>query len=492
MSRANARMVRRRPILDRFTLIVLIVFLILASITAVLAFIWVRNIVASSNGIVDIPGAPVTTGGKSAGTSGKASSNIPAPSGPLQRETDPTAVPWDGASRVTVLLMGMDYRDWSEGTDVPRTDSMILLSVDPVSKTAGVLSVPRDLWVNIPGMGYNKINTAYRWGEIYKLPGGGPGLAMKTVEETLGVPIDYYALIDFNSFVKFIDEMGGLDIKIREEIVIDPIGPGNTRTLEVGTQTLTGAEALAYARQRHTANDDFDRSARQQEVIMAIRKQILTLNMLPTLIAKSPQLYQEISSGISTNLTLDQVIKLAMLGSQIKEENIKKGVIGPPSQVEISTNPEDGQSILIPVPDQIRILRDEIFSTSGSVAPVALTTVSSTSTSESLPKGEVNYAELMKEEKARVVIKNGTKTGGLASKTSDILKPLGVNIVSEENADQAASVTTIRDYTGKPYTVKFLMQQMNIDNARVINSFDPNAKADIEIILGEDWAAQQK
>lgn len=482
MARANARTTRsrRRPP-DRVTLIVLVAFFLVACVTAVLAFIWVRNLVSSP--LNPAPSGGPSVSGSGADKTGGAPENIPAPpTGPLQRDTDPTPVPWDGVSRVTVLMMGLDYRDWSEGNDIPRTDSMILLSVDPLAKTAGILSVPRDLWVNIPGMGYNKINTAYRWGELYKMPGGGPGLAMKTVEETLGVPVDYYALIDFNSFVKFIDELGGLDMKIREEITIDPIGPGNTRKLEPGTQTLTGAEVLAYARNRYTANDDFDRSSRQQEVIMAIRKQVLQFNMLPTLIAKSPKLYQDIASGISTNLTLDQVIKLAMLASQIKEGNIKKGVIGPPSQVEISTNPEDGQSILIPVPDQIRILRDEIFAASAaSSGPIAPTVVPTSG----------DPAKLMKAEKARLIVKNGTSTPGLASKTSDLLKSEGLNVVDEDNADNNVSATTIYDYTGKPYTIKYLIQKLNVPNARVVNKFDPKAPADIEIVLGPDWASQQ-
>ena len=94
--------------------------------------------------------------------------------------------------------------------------------------------------------------------------------------------------------------------------------------------------------------------------------------MLPMLIAKAPKLYAEISSGINTNLTLDQVVQLAVLASQIKEENIKKGVIGPPLQIEFATNPADGQAILIPVPDQIRTLRDEIFAIGGQSAPQAV------------------------------------------------------------------------------------------------------------------------
>ena len=488
MARTTARMTRarrRNRQIDRVTLIVLIAFLVVASVTAVLAFILVRNTVIAWT-TTPLDGRPGSLNAGGPGQGG-VEGNVPAPTGPLQRETGPTPVPWDGNSRVTLLVMGMDYRDWEDGTDIPRTDSMILVSIDPLSMTAGMLSIPRDTWINVPGMGYNKINTAYRWGEVYQLPGGGPGLAMQTVEQFLGVPVDYYALIDFNAFVRFIDEMGGLDMHIQEEIVVDPIGPGNTRTLEPGVQTLDGATVLAYARLRSTDHDDFDRSRRQQEVIMAIRDQVLTFNMLPTLVSKAPRLYQEISAGISTNLTLNQIIQLAMLASQVPEQNIKKGVIGPPKQVEITTNPDDGQSILLPIPDQIRILRDEIFASGGPVAPRA--TQQGTKTQE--PTAPANTEELMKEENARVIVKNGTSTEGLATKTGALLQSLGVNVLDETNADEIFPTTTIYDYTGKPSTIKFLMEKLNLPNARLYYNYDPNADADIVIILGTDWAEQQ-
>jgi hypothetical protein len=104
---------------------------------------------------------------------------------------------WDGASRINILIIGLDYRDWIAGEGAPRSDTMIVLTVDPLAKTAGILSIPRDLWVNIPGFGYSRINTAYSSGEGAKLPGGGPELARKTVEQLLGVPIQYYAQVDF-------------------------------------------------------------------------------------------------------------------------------------------------------------------------------------------------------------------------------------------------------------------------------------------------------
>ena len=487
MSRANIRMVRRRPTLDRITLIVLVAFLAVASITAVLAFVWARSFFASWS-MTDIAGGapPIVMGGDNqdpnkpgyTGNLENLPDNVAPPSGPLD-PTGPTPVPWDGASRVTILVMGLDYRDWESGADIPRTDTMILFSIDPLTKTAAMMSIPRDLWVTIPGMENNKINTAYRWGELYKLPGGGPGVAMKTVEGVLGVPVQYYALLDFNSFVRFIDEMGGLDMHIREEIIVDPIGPGNTRTLEVGVQTLDGDTALAYARNRKDGDGDFSRSDRQQEVIMAVREQILTFNMLPTLVTKAPALYQELQSGIRTNLTLDQVIKLAWLASQVEEGKIKRGVFDPHKHVQyadVSTN-EGNQAVLIPVYDQIRLLRDEIFATTGSLNPVAVSD---------------NPAELMRIEAARVYLRNGTQTVGLAGKTAEILREQGVNITGEENATEIYSQTTIIDYTGKPYTMTFLIQQMNLENPVIKNRFDPSSQVDVEVILGIDWSSQQQ
>lgn len=483
MSRAHARMARPRRRADQTMAILLVAFVIAACITSILAVLWARNLIQSRSR------SEATVQGESSSDTVGEEVNVPAPVGPLQRGNRPTPVPWDGKSRVTILFMGLDYRDWTEGTDIPRTDSMILFSIDPASKTAGMLSIPRDTWVNVPGMGYNKINTAYRWGEVYSVPGGGPALAMQTVEEFLGMPVDFYALVDFNAFVRLIDEMGGLDMHIREEIVVDPIGPGNTITLQPGVQTLDGATVLAYARQRHTGNDDFDRSRRQQEVIMAIREQVLQFNMLPTLISKAPRMYHEISEGVSTNLTLDQIIRLALIGAQIDEKRINKGVISPPDQVMISTNPEDGQSILVPVPDQIRILRDEVFAGSEiNTPPVA---AESPRAAAETASPTLDLEQMMKREKARVIVQNGTSVPGLAANTGQLLKSMGLNVVQEDNADTAFFVTTVYDYTGKPNTVRFLIEKLNLPDARIENRYDPNAPADIVLILGADWANQQ-
>ena len=154
---------------------------------------------------------------------------------------------WDGTKRVTMLVMGIDFRDWESGTDYSRTDTMMLLTIDPVAKTAGALSIPRDLWAAIPGFNPAKINTAHYYGDLYDYPGGGPALAVKTVENVIGVPIDYYARIDFSAFVDFIDLIDGITVDVTEPIELEIIGQAYDVKLEPGRVTLPGKLALAYA-----------------------------------------------------------------------------------------------------------------------------------------------------------------------------------------------------------------------------------------------------
>jgi len=265
--------------------------------------------------------------------------------------------------------MGLDYRDWQAGEGPPRTDTMILLTIDPLTKTAGMLNVPRDLWVNIPGYEYARINTAYPLGIAFNDPrGGGPGLAMATVEQLLGVPIDYYAIIDFYAFEQFIDELGGINMTVTNEIAIDPIGKGNTVYLKPGNYLFKGSTALAYARARYTEGGDFDRANRQQQVILAIRDRILDLG--PAKVAtRAPALYNELAAGIHTNLSLDDAMKLGWLALEIPMESVQRGAIAPPKAVSLAKSPDGTQDILVPVPDQIRVIRDQVFASSSMASP---------------------------------------------------------------------------------------------------------------------------
>jgi LCP family protein required for cell wall assembly len=278
-----------------------------------------------------------------------------------------TPQPWTGEERVTILLLGLDYRDWSAGTGPPRTDSMILVTLDPITRQAGLLSIPRDLWVEVPGFGHNRINTAYPNGEASRLPGGGPGLAMQTVEDVIGVPIQFYAVVDFSTFERLIDEIGGIDVLVHAPIHIAPIGRQSI-ALEAKPYHFDGAEALAYARTRSGSEGDFGRARRQQQVALAILDRVLNPGIIPTLVTRAPALYAELQAGIRTNMTLDQMIQLGWLAVQIDKESYHMGVIAPPNMVGFYNLP-GGAAVLRPVPDQIRILRDEIFTQTSAFGP---------------------------------------------------------------------------------------------------------------------------
>ncbi len=389
-----------------------------------------------------------------------------------QVEIDPTLTPWDGIGRVTVLVLGLDYRDWAARNDYARSDTMILLTLDPLNRTAGVLSIPRDLWVSIPGFKHGKINTAYYLGDAYKIPGGGPGLAVKTVEQFLGVPINYYAQVDFSAFIRFIDEIGGVKIDVPEPITIDMLGSGaaTKKTLRPGVQVLPGAWALAYARARYTEGGDFDRAERQQQVILAIRDRILSFDMLPILVSKASVLYQELASGVRTNLTLDQIIKLGLLASQVPEENIKRGVIS--EKFVLFGKSPDELAILIPVIDKIHVLRDEIFTTSGALGP--------------LTPGDAS--ERTKAENARISIQDGSQSGNLGSNTSQYLGSLGFKVAEVTGYHQQVTLTTLVDHTGKPHSTAYLVDLLGISENNIKFEYDPGNPVDIELILGLDWA----
>jgi len=446
----------------------LIAFVITALVTAYLTFVVVREMMSARFGTGTAPNISLVETTPGAGPVVVMNENTP-----LQPNYGPTPQPWDKAGPVTVLLIGLDYRDWEEGGPA-RTDTMILLTMNPDTRTAGMLSIPRDLWVSIPGFEYSKINTAYYLGDLYDVPGGGAGLAVETVEQFLGVEINYYVQVDFSAFERFIDEIGGIEIEVPYELTVDPIGPNNTVTLPEGLQTLDGSTTLAYARNRETFGGDFDRAARQQQVIMAIRSRILDANLLPELIARSPVLYQQFSSGIISNLTLQEVIELAWTALQIPQENIARAVIGA-EQVTMSYSP-DGLDILLPDPDAIRELRDQVFAGEGSVGPVATVVVG-------------NPAELRAAEAATISVLNATSTPGLAGQTQDYLIAQGINVVSTGNAQQGYAATVIIDYTGNPYTVEYLLDLMDVDPSNYFVSYDPNATVDIAILLGDDWAA---
>jgi polyisoprenyl-teichoic acid--peptidoglycan teichoic acid transferase len=400
------------------------------------------------------------------------------PEPPLPEEAQyPT---WDGGSRINILFVGLRGGSPTEADCPFCTDTLILLTVDPLTNTAGMLSIPRDMWVNVPGFGYSRINTAWTLGRRSRLPGGGPNLTMKTVSHFLGVPVDYYVQVDFDTFVDMIDLIGGVDVYNEDTIVLDPMAHGKdypkVKMTCCGMRHLNGRIALAYARCRHIeqgcTDGDIGRAKRQQKVIFGIRDKVLDPKNFPELLAQAPELYGTFSSGIRTNLPLDDAIKLAVMVRGIPQENIKHGVIDT-SMIGFGNVILGGQnaSVMKPLPDKIRILRDEIFTASGPASPLA----------------QGHLLSLMLADGARIRLLNGTSTPELATRTRSYLSQKGM-LVTEIGETKAQSRTMIILYSPKLYALTFLMRIFEIDrSAQILIRPDPSQTVDIEIQLGRDW-----
>ena len=378
---------------------------------------------------------------------------------------------WSGQERVNILLLGIDLRCEEDGPT--HTDSMMVVTVDPVGLSAAALSLPRDLWVEIPQFGVDRINQAYFQGEAYDYPGGGAALAMETVEATLGVPIDYYAAVNFRAFLDFVDLIGGITVDVPEEID-DPTYPDSCYgydpfSISPGEHQMDGETALKYARTRATVGGDVDRAARQQQVLMAARDKVLRVDMAPRLLVRAPQLWQSFQKNVETNMTMDEAIQLALLAQEIPRDSIRTEVINY-NYVYNETTP-DGQQVLVPNREEIRALRDELFA-----PPVVPTPVI-----ENLP-------EMMREEEARVVVHNGTAVFGLAADTQAYLQQFDVNVVGIGNADAATyNRTQIVDFGSHPNTTRYIAQLMDVPPLNVSYSTETVEDYDVLIILGDNW-----
>lgn len=473
-----------------------VVFWGITTVLAITAFIVVNNF-AQCWTFTELPGIPPSQCGveneddgfavNEEGTPETGDALPPAPDIAAPQDNLPAA--WDGASRINILFIGMDARDLEENQGPPRSDSMILFTIDPVSKTAGMLSIPRDMWVNIPGFGYSRINTAYPSGEGARLPGGGPALAMKTVSQFLGVPVHYYVQVDFNVFTLMVDELiaigGCISVETNEKLTLDPIGPGMDKVIITpgGERKLCdGWKVLAYARNRKTSGGDADRARRQQQVVLGLQAIITDPQNFPKFISAAPKLYNDLSYGIKTNMSFEEALRLAVLGKDISVASVKTGVIDPQQGMAIFDRTVLGgedASILKPVMDKIRVLRDEIFTSTGPTSPIAV------------PIGYTDaalFAQAMQQEEARVRIMDGTFTPGLDQRAGAVFQSYGMNVVEVAPSPEAYSQTVIVVYGPKLYTIKWMQATFGIADRQIRFAPDPNQTVDIEIRLGSDIA----
>lgn len=277
----------------------------------------------------------------------------PEPTQEYQLPTDP--------SRVTILILGIDQRQGETGTFL--TDTMIVLSIDPIGKTGAMLSIPRDLYINYPGLGEARINTANRIGDERQYPGGGLEFAKRTVARVLGIPIDYYVMVNFDAFTTLIDVIG--DVEVCPTVEIDdpkyPDGSYGFKHIhfDPGCQPLNAEHLLEYARTRATEGGDFDRAERQQEVILGVRTKVLSAGGVLDVVSNPVTLWEALADNVRTDINLNDMVSLALLAETVPSDNIRQGQIGQ-GEVLSSTN-EQGDQVLVPINGDISQLISDLF-----------------------------------------------------------------------------------------------------------------------------------
>lgn len=428
---------------------------------------------------------PVVSGGGKDYPNPRASSN-PQPVTGLTGESLPD---WEEDERVNVLLLGIDKRP---NEQYARTDTIILVTIDPATGKAGMLSIPRDLWVTIPGYGENRINTAHYVGDKNGYPGGGPALAMKTVQYNLGVPVHFYVRVDFDGFRRIVDTLGGIDIDVAQAIN-DPKYPDENYGydpfyIDAGQQHLDGNMALKYARTRATRGADFDRARRQQQVLFAIREKALAIGVVP----KIPELWATMADTVQTDLQLVDILELAKRADEITGDDIQSAVVDHTMTVDYKTN--TGAQVLLPVREKIRPVVDTIFSSPEPVGPPPTPTpdpalmAQAQAEAQAEAQRRVEVAAALQEEGAKVVVQNGTPREDLAAETAGYLRDHGFAIVQFGPADRSDYPrTVIVDYTGKAYTLIVLSEIFNVADENIRRSPNLKSEVDIRVIIGADF-----
>ena len=205
------------------------------------------------------------------------------------------------SGQVNVLLLGADARPWSSNF---RTDTIMLLTINPELGRVNITSFPRDLYVTVPGWGMQRINSAWPYGR-WKL-------LQQTFEHNFGVHVDYYAVLKFSSFKQIVDSLGGLDILVGK--TLSDYRAGYWVTIPAGEVHMDADDVLWYVRSRKTTND-FERNRRQQEVLQAIFKKLISMNGL----RRVPELHEHYKDGFITNIELLDLLAWLPVAARVAE-----------------------------------------------------------------------------------------------------------------------------------------------------------------------------
>jgi polyisoprenyl-teichoic acid--peptidoglycan teichoic acid transferase len=267
---------------------------------------------------------------------------------------EPAALPASLEAPFNILLLGVDKR--LEATEGVRSDTLIVVRVNPQERWASMLSIPRDTVVNVPNLGWSKINGAYSFGynnaeTIYgagtQQDAGGGALAAETVEQFLGIGIDYTAQIDFQGFEQVVDTLGGIVVDVQKPLLDGEYPTENYGYQRIyipaGLQNLDGRTALIYARTRH-ASSDFERSRRQQQVLRALLDQVRDRGVLENA-ALLPQWADVLRNNIRTTMPIRDFTflnGLALLARELRGDRVLQLSINPN---DVAITHEDGSDL---------------------------------------------------------------------------------------------------------------------------------------------------
>lgn len=397
----------------------------------------------------------------------------------LQQNVDPSKLNGEGDGRVNILLLGRGG-EGHEGADL--TDTIIIASIDPIAKEASLVSVPRDLYVNVKGNGSMKVNATFATGKTASLntnriqtdqtrkqaEAAGFKLLEDTLQTTLGLPIHYHLMVDFNGFKQAIDTVGGVDINapaaVAEVLRID--GKNYKLDVQPGQQHMDGFEALAYSRSRHTSpRGDFDRAERQRIIITALKDKVLSPGTFGNP-QKISQLLDNFGNHVQTNFSVQDLQRLYQISQEIPGSKIGSiGLADPPNNF-LTTSNIGGLSVVVPTAGN------------GNFKDI-----------QSFLRNNLKDSYL-KDENASIVVLNGTTKAGLATEKGEELKSFGYTIAQVGNAPtkdyQKTIVVDLRN-GAKKYTKNYLEKRFG---ATAVTSIpDPGivpGTADFVIIIGSD------
>ncbi|HVS78813.1 MAG TPA: LCP family protein [Candidatus Saccharimonadales bacterium] len=393
---------------------------------------------------------------------------------------DPSVLHKEGDSRINILLLGIG----GPGHDGPDlTDTIMLASIDPINNKAVLISIPRDLWVQIPGNGYQKINAAYPDGKdesTATTTAGKEKDGIKLLDQTLqpvldGVHINYHVLLDFSAFKQMVDALGGVTVNV-PETVYDPTiawqNHGNPVIATKGLQTFDGQQALLYVRSRETSSD-FARAQRQRLVIAAIKQKAFSLGTFANPI-KLSSLLDSLGKNVYTDFSSTDLRCLYHQMSTIPSSAIQSlDMVTPPNDL-LTTGTMDGLSIVEPLAGLFDYSQIHTY------------------LHTSLKDG------LILKENASVAVYNATATPGLATSEAATLKSYGYNVTKIANAPNATSptATTVVDLSGgkDKYTARYLQTRFGITPVTKLPSqygITPPQGTKFAIILGSDAANSQ-